>query len=150
MLDTNTSSPTFQSSKGDGIGQGATPRPINSKDLRSMLSRAADENINDFRFKMASKMRTATDSLKAHVDRSTDQSANEMKDVLERFYSLGLQGGENLMNRLTEPFELLEGALCSLLERDQYALDYFRMKFEIVELKKKLGIRDPSILNYLH
>lgn len=125
-------------------------RRLNSNDLRSMISKAADESINNFRFKMSLDMQNATERMTTQVDQTTNQTANDMKDVLEHFYLLGLQGGENLMNRLSEPIELLQGAMCTLLERDQYALDYFRMKYEIIELKKKLGIREPSILEYLH
>lgn len=115
-----------------------------------MINRVTNERIGDFQITMSSKMQKASDALTTHIDKCTDQAANDIKNVQERFYLLGLQGGENLMNRLVEPFELLEGALCTMLERDQYALDYFRLKFEIVELKKKLGIRDPSILHHLH
>lgn len=40
-------------------------------------------------------------------------------------------GGGNLMSHLTEPFKLLENGLCTMLERDRYALEYFCMKFEV-------------------
>lgn len=149
-LDINTSSPTAQPNNDEENRFDEGARRINAKVLRSMINRVANEKIGDFQIAMSSKMQNANDALTTHIDKCSDQASNDMKNMLERFYLLGLQGGENLMNRMVEPFELLEGALCTMLERDQYALDYFRMKFEIIELKKKLGIRDPSILHHLH
>lgn len=125
-------------------------RRISSNALRSMMTRAADDKFNKFRFDMASKWQSATNEFQSNVDRCVDETSNDIQKSLEHFYLLGLQGGENLMSRLTEPFDLLENGLCTLIERDQYALDYSRMKFEIIDLKKKLGIREPSILDHLH
>lgn len=124
-------------------------RRISSNDLRSMLTRVADEKFDQFQCNMASKWQAATNEFQSNIDRCVDETSNDIQKHLERFYLLGLQGGENLMSRLTEPFDLLENGLCSLIERDQYALDYFRMKFEIIDLKKKLGKREPSILDHL-
>lgn len=118
--------------------------------LRDMLNDMVDQEINNTRTRMATRMEAATIATKARVDRRFDQAYNDMKNVLEKYYLLGLQGGDNLFSRLTEPFTDLQNGLCSLLEQDPYALEYFRMKFEIVELKKRLGIREPSILPHLH
>lgn len=128
----------------------AAARRISSNELRTMLTRAADTKFNQFQFDMASKWHAATNEFQSDIDRCVDETSNNIQQHLEHFYLLGLQGGENLMSRLTEPFDLLENGLCTLLERDQYAFDYFRMKFEIIDLKKKLGIREPSILDHLH
>lgn len=114
-----------------------------------MLNRVVNQKVHNFQIEMSNRIQTSIDTMKTHIDKCTDQTASDLKNMLEKFYLLGLKGGDNLMNRLVEPFELLEGALCTLLERDEYALDYFRLKFEIIELKKKLGIRDPSILHHL-
>lgn len=99
---------------------------------------------------MESKWRTAANEFQSDIDQCVDEASNDIQTKLEHYYTLGLQGGENLMSRLTEPFELLENGLCTLIERDPYALDYFRMKYEIIELKKKLGIREPNFADHLH
>lgn len=128
----------------------ATPTPTGSSTLHDMLSNMVDQEIHIVRSRMAARMEAATNAMKARIDQRFDQAYNDMKGVLEEFYLMGLQGGDNLFNRLTEPFSNLENGLCSLLEQDPYALEYFRMKYEIIELKKQLGIREPSILPYLH
>lgn len=108
------------------------------------------QEINRISVSMDRRMEDATIQMKSYIDQRIDQAYNDIKAVLEEQYLKGLQGGENLFKRLSEPFADLENGLCSLLEQDPYALEYFRMKYEIIELKKKLGIRDFSILPYLH
>lgn len=125
-------------------------RRIGSNELRSMLTRTVDNQFNKFRSNMESKWKTAATEFQSDIDQCVDETTNGIQAKLEHYYTLGLQGGENLMSRLTEPFELLENGLCTLIERDQYALDYFRMKFEIIELKKKLGIREPNFADHLY
>lgn len=125
-------------------------RRIGSNELRSMLTQAVDNQFTKFRFNMESKWQTASNEFQSDVDRCVDETTNDIHNTLERYYLLGLQGGENLMSRLTEPFDLLENGLVDLLERDQYASEYFRMKFEIRDLKKKLGIREPNFADHLH
>lgn len=127
-----------------------TARHISSNDLRAMLTRTANDQFNKFQFDMETKWETATNEFQSNIDRCVDETSSDIHKHLEHYYLLGLQGGENLMSRLTEPFDLLENALSDLIERDQYALDYFRMKFQIEYFKKKLGIREPSILDHLH
>lgn len=124
-------------------------RRIGSKELHSMLTRTCDDQFNKFRFDMESKWQTASNEFQSDIDQCVDETTNDIHKTLERYYLLGLQGGENLMSRLTEPFDLLENGLCTLIERDQYALNYFRMKFEIRDLKKKMGIREPNFADHL-
>lgn len=107
------------------------------------------QEINRISDSMDRRMEEATIQMKSYIDQRFDQAYNDIKTVLEEQYLKGLQGGENLFKRLPEPFADLENGLCSLLEQDPYALEYFRMKYEIIELKKKLGIREFSILPYL-
>lgn len=150
--DTNTSSPTtYQASDENTCPDTVKPaaRRISSDDLRSMLTRAADERFNKLHFDMASKWEAATIEFESNIDCCVDEMTNDIHENLERFYLLGLQGGENLMSRLVEPFELLEDGLCTLLERDQYAMDYMRMKFQIRDLKRKLGMREPNFADHL-
>lgn len=118
--------------------------------LRDMLNSMVDQEINNTRIRLAARMEAAMNATKSRIDQRFDQAYNDMKNVLEEYYLLGLQGGDNLFSRLTQPFSDLQNGLCSLIEQDPYALEYFRMKFEIIELKKRLGIREPSILPYLH
>lgn len=134
---------------GSMLEPGAQPAILSGQSLRNMVDRAIDQRMDCHRAMVASRMEASFNEFKDRIDQLTDETSENMKNVLERFYSLGLQGGENLMDRLGEPFKLMENALCSLLERDQYALDYFRMKFEIIELKKKLGIREPKFHEHL-
>lgn len=126
------------------------PVAVNSDRLKDIINRVVDQRTNNHRLNVATRMQTSLNEFKERIDQRTAETANDMQRNLERFYLLGLQGGDNLMNRLGEPFNLLENAMCSLLERDQYALDYFRMKFEIIELKNKLGIHEPNFLDHLH
>ncbi|XP_055309268.1 uncharacterized protein LOC129573096 [Sitodiplosis mosellana] len=155
LTDTNTSSPPTLARSENAAAVGyrvpvGAAAATGTNGLRNMLSSMVDQEINSTRSRMAARMEAATNAMKARIDRRFDQAYNDMKNVLEENYLLGLQGGDNLFNRLTEPFADLENGLCSLLEQDPYALEYFRMKYEIIELKKKLGIREPSILPYLH
>lgn len=152
-LDTNTSSPTkIGNADENRCPDNVIPnvRRVNSNELRAMLTRTVDDKFNQFQHDMATKWEAATSEFQSDIDQCVDETSDNIHKHLEKFYLLGLQGGENLMSRLTEPFDLLENGLCTLLERDQYALDYFRMKFEIIDLRKKLGIREPSIIDYLH
>lgn len=127
----------------------AGARRIGSNELRSMLTRTIDNQFNKLRLDTESKWQAATNEFQSDIDRCVDETTEDIHKKLEHYYLLGLQGGENLMSRLTEPFDLLENGLCTLIERDQYALDYFRMKFEIIDLKKKLGIREPNFADHL-
>lgn len=112
--------------------------------LQGMLSNIVDQEINSTRTRMTARMEVATNTMKARINQYFNQTYNNINKVLEEFYLMGLQDGDDLFSRLTEPFSDLENSLCSLLKQDPNALESFRMKYEIIELKKKLGICEPK------
>lgn len=128
----------------------ATATNSGNSALYDMLNDLVDQQVNITRNRIEERFEESTKVLKAQIDQRFIQAYNDIGKILQDNYLLSLKGGENLFNRLHEPFRQLEGALCTLIEQDPFAHEYMRMKFEIIELKKMIGIREFSILPYLH
>lgn len=149
-LATNTSSPTFGTENENMENGQAQGRVVTGNAFRDMMGKMAERHMKDLRNSAESELQANTVSIKQEIDAKFDKSSSEMAKYLQNYYTLGLQGGENLMARLEEPFERIGGGLVALLEKDPYAFEYVRMKYEIIDLKKKLGIRELNILDHLH
>ncbi|XP_031619153.1 uncharacterized protein LOC116338185 isoform X2 [Contarinia nasturtii] len=150
IKNTNTSSPSKSTDENAPNIVGREAKTVSGTDARKMLGEIIDRNVDATRLRMSSSLEKAKNEIIAYTTEQADKTYNDIHKVLEHFYQLGLQGGFNLMSTLPERCDLLEKALIDLIKTDPLALEYFRMKYTIIDLKEKLGIREPDFFQHLN
>lgn len=150
FTDTNTSSPT-KSSDGNVAGVSSASREVkatSASDLK-LLGKVIDRSMDATRLRMSLALQETKKEMLSQTKELFEQAYKDVHEILEHYYKLGLQGGENLSNHLMKRMDDVEKLLFQLIQNDPFASEYFQLKFKVQALKEKLGIRTPDFVQHL-
>lgn len=109
-----------------------------SDSLKQIFSEVIDTKLNDFREELQATMDAKFDALGVSVLKKMHETENEIKFYQDKYYNLGFTGSFRLFKLMEREIDVLKEGMAVLLGSDNIAEEYYRVKAENEELKRRL------------
>lgn len=102
--------------------------------LKHMFTEVIDTKITGLRNELRSDIQT----MEANVMKRVNTTENEIKFYQDQYYHQGFSGSFKLFKMMEREIDVLKEGMAVLLRTDSFAEEYYRLKAENEELKRRL------------
>lgn len=111
---------------------------LNMNALRQMLNEIVDQKLETMQKSFAAQLRTVENNVVRSVVERIGEAEGEIKFFQDRYFHAGFKGNFNLYTLMEKEMDVLKEGLAVMLRDDALAQDYYRLKEENGELKRRM------------
>lgn len=115
--------------------------PFSMLQLEQVLDEVLSENLAD---QFQAKLNEWENRIVERCEQKIFEHENDIKFLQYDYHNKGFTGGFNLTELLRDEMQRQQRAMAVMLQQDEHAIEYFRMKAENEELKQMLRDRNQS------
>lgn len=108
--------------------------PLNMNALRQMLGEIVDQKLETMQTNFNAQLR----NVETNVVRRIREAESEIKFYQDQYFHAGFKGNFNLYSLAEKEIDMLKEGMAIMLRDDALAQDYYRLKEENEELKRRL------------
>lgn len=111
---------------------------LNMNALRQMLGEIVDQKLETMQSNFTAQLRNVETNVVRRVDERIREAEGEIKFHQDHYFHAGFKGNFNLYTLMEKEMDMLKEGMAIMLRDDTLAHDYYRLKEENEELKRRL------------